>query len=96
MYGPLFIGSIFTMFNSFTPCPITFSSCSSVISNPAPTIKSPLFLSFISLPKYLPTICSFGIEIDFKPFSINFFAITIFNFSPFPKTFLLLFASIIS
>ena len=63
-----------------------FSSCSSVISKPAPTSMSP-FLSFTSLAKYLPIISSFEIEINFKPFSFNFFAITKFNFSPLPKTF---------
>ena len=48
----------------------------------------------MSLPRYLPIICSLGIEIEFNPFSLSFLAITIFNFSPFPKTFLLFFASI--
>ena len=30
------------------------------------------FLSFMSLPKYFPIICSFGIAIDSKPFSLSF------------------------
>ena len=74
------------MFNSFSPCEIIFSNCSSVTSNPAPINISP-FLSLISLPKYFPTICSFGIEIDVNPFSLSFFAIIKFNFSPLPNTF---------
>ena len=81
------------MFNSFCPKESIFSNCSSVISKPAPTNNSP-FLSFISLPKYFPIICSLGIEIELSPFSRSFFAITIFSFSPFPKTFLLFLASI--
>ena len=89
----MLIGSILTMFNSFSPCEIIFSNCSSVTSNPAPINISP-FLSLISLPKYFPTICSFGIEIDVNPFSLSFFAITIFIFSPFFKTILLFEASI--
>ena len=69
-----------------------FSNCSSVISNPAPINSSPL-LSFISFPIYFPTTWSLGIDIEFKPFSLSFFAIIIFNFSPLPKTFLLFLAS---
>ena len=63
------------------------------MSKPAPSKISP-FLSFISLEIYFPTICSFGMAIEIKPFSFSFLAITIFNFSPFPKIFLLFFASI--
>ena len=93
MYGPLLIGSILTMLNSFSSWAIIFSNCSSVISKPAPINNSP-FLSLISFAIYFPTIWSLGIEIFSKPFSFSFLAITIFNFSPFPKTFLLFFASI--
>jgi hypothetical protein len=64
---------------------IIFSSCSSVISKPAP-INISSFFSFISLPIYFPIICSLAIEIEFKPFSLSFFAIIIFNFSPALKT----------
>ena len=70
IYGPLLIGSMFTMCNSFSSWAIIFSSCSSVISNPAPTKISPL-LSFTSFAIYFPTIWSLGIAIEDKPFSLS-------------------------
>ena len=38
---------------------------------------------------YFPTICSFEVKIDFKPFSWSFLAIIKLSFSPFDKIFLL-------
>ena len=63
------------------------------MSKPAPIKISP-FLSLISFEIYLPIISLFETEIDFKPFSKSFLAITIFNFSPLPRTFLFVEASI--
>ena len=92
-YGPLLIGSILTSSSDFICSFFIFSIISSLKSEPEGRIIL-LLLSTKSFDVYFPTNSSLVINISFKFFSSNFFAITIFNFSPFDNNFLLLFASI--